>query len=65
MTGNEDRVRSYFYVKVTYSNGNVVRYKELPMDIYEQGVKDHYIRDLQPLSWWETLLVDLGRIFHR
>lgn len=59
MTGNEDRVRSYFYVKVTYSNGNVVRYRELPMDVYEKGVKDHYIKDLTPLNCFEVFLIDV------
>ena len=65
MTGNDDKVRSYFYVKVTYSNGNVVRYRELPMDVYEKGVKEHYIKDIAPLNWLETLLMDIVGRFRK
>ena len=60
-----NNVRNYYYVKVTYSNGRVIRYRELPMDIYEQGVKDHYIKDIQPLNAVETFIIDLVGRFRK
>lgn len=65
MIKEQERIRNYYYVKVTYSNGRVVRYKELPMDIYEQGVKDHYIKDLKPLNAVETFIIDLVGRFRK
>ena len=65
MIKEQERIRNYYYVKVTYSNGRVIRYKELPMDIYEQGVKDHYIKDIQPLNAAETFIIDLVGRFRK
>lgn len=65
MIKEQKPIRNYYYVKVTYSNGRVIRYKELPMDIYEQGVKDHYIKDIQPLNAIETFIIDLVGRFRK
>ena len=65
MIKEQERIRNYYYVKVTYSNGRVIRYKELPMDIYEQGVKDHYIKDIQPLNAVEAFIIDLVGRFRK
>lgn len=58
MMKNEDKVRNYYYIKITYSNGKTVRYKEFPMNTFEQGVKDHFIKDMKPLNAWEMMLID-------
>lgn len=47
------------YVKITYSSGKVIRYKEFPMDTYERGVKEHYIKDITPLNRLEVALIDV------
>lgn len=60
MTGDGKNIRMYFYVKITYSNGKVIRYKEFPMKTYEEGVKDHYIKDIKPLNWWEMTFIDIA-----
>lgn len=65
MIKEQERIRNYYYVKVTYSNGRVIRYKEFPMDIYELGVKEHYIKDIQPLNWFETFIIDLMGRFRK
>ena len=46
-------------MKITYTNGTVVRYKEFPMDTYEKGLLNHYIRDVKPLNSLEVFLMDV------
>lgn len=59
MTGDGKNIRDFFYVKITYSNGKVVRYKQFPMETYENGVKEHYIKDVTPLNRFEVFLIDV------
>lgn len=65
MTGDGNNIRMYFYVKITYANGKVIRYKEFPMKIYEDGIKEHYIKDLKPLNAVETFIIDLVGRFRK
>ena len=65
MIGEQGNIRMLCNVKIYYTNGNVVRYRQFPMDTYEQGLKDHYIRDLKELAWYELIMIKIVGIFKR
>ena len=65
LIGEQGNIRMFYNVKIYYTNGNVVRYRQFPMGTYEQGLKDHYIRDMKDLAWYELIMMKIVGIFKK